>query len=332
MTRLPTVCAPIPGKPLKLYLATNDEAIGALIAQDDQEGIERPVYYVSRKLKDVETHYPRAERACLALIYAAQQLRHYLLAHTVQLLTKSHPIHPLLRRPVLSGRLAQWLLQLSEFKIIAITPTAVRGQAIADLLSNFPREDCWDITDEVPGDLPAVALMEAAGAAWTLRFDGSSTTSKGGDGIVLSKNTRETAAMSFKLDFPCTNNMAEYEAYLTDLTVAREMGIKHLQVIGDSNLVVCHARGDFALKEPSLAPYRAMAQRLEDSFDKFNIEHSLRSDNRFADALATLGSKVRFKGATTDVTIVKRPIPVIQMLKEEFFEQTAGSDRLAISH
>ena len=35
MTRLPTVCAPIPGKPLKLYLATNDEAIGALIAQDD---------------------------------------------------------------------------------------------------------------------------------------------------------------------------------------------------------------------------------------------------------------------------------------------------------
>ena len=72
MTKLPTVCAPILGKPLKLYLATNNEAIRALIAQDDQEGIERPVYYVSRKLKDAETRYLRAERACLALIYAAQ--------------------------------------------------------------------------------------------------------------------------------------------------------------------------------------------------------------------------------------------------------------------
>ena len=47
MTRLPTVCAPTPGKPLKLYLATNDEAIGALIAQDDQEGKEQPIYYIS---------------------------------------------------------------------------------------------------------------------------------------------------------------------------------------------------------------------------------------------------------------------------------------------
>ena len=130
--------------------------------------------------------------------------------------------------------------------------------------------------------------------------------------------------MSFKLDFPCINNMAEYEAYLTGLAVAREMGIKRLRVIGDSNLVVCQAKGDFALKEPFLAPYRTMAQRLEDSFEEFNIEHSLKSDNRFADALATLGSKIRFEGATTDVTIVKRPIPVVQMLKEEFSDQPLG--------
>ena len=83
MTKLPTVCAPVLGKPLKLYLATNNESIGALIAQDDQEGIKRLVYYVSRKLKDAETRYQMVERACLGLVYAAQRLRHYLLAHTV---------------------------------------------------------------------------------------------------------------------------------------------------------------------------------------------------------------------------------------------------------
>ena len=81
---------------------------------------------------------------------------------------------------------------------------------------------------------------------------------------------------------------------------------------------------EILLKEPSLAPYGAMAQRLEDSFEEFNIEHSLRSDNRFADALAILGSKIKFEGATTDVTIVKRPIPIVQMLKEELFDQPLG--------
>ena len=35
-------------------------------------------------------------------------------------------------------------------------------------------------------------------------------------------------AMSFELDFPCTNNMVEYESYLTSLVVSHEMGIKHL--------------------------------------------------------------------------------------------------------
>ena len=78
------------------------------------------------------------------------------------------------------------------------------------------------------GKLPAVALMETVGAVWILHFDGSSTTFKGGVGIVLSKSMGETVAMSFKLDFSCTNNMAEYEAYLTSLAVAHEMGIKHL--------------------------------------------------------------------------------------------------------
>ena len=106
MTKLPTVCAPIFGKPLRLYLASNSQAIGTLIAQEDGSGIEQPVYYVSRALKDAESRYLRAERSCLALIYASQRLRHYFLAHKVQLMTKSHLIRSLLQRPVLSGRLA----------------------------------------------------------------------------------------------------------------------------------------------------------------------------------------------------------------------------------
>jgi ribonuclease HI len=133
-------------------------------------------------------------------------------------------------------------------------------------------------------------MANLADATWTLRFDGSSTAVSGGARIVLFRDNGEAVPKFFKLDFPCSNNVAEYEAYLTGLTVAREMGIKHLKVVEDSNLVVCQAQGEFSLKEPSLAPYRALAQKLEAKFVTFEIEHAQRNENRYADALATLGS------------------------------------------
>jgi hypothetical protein len=83
MTKLPTVCALIPGKSLRLYLASNNQAIGALIAQENDNGVEQPIYYVSRTLKDAESRYSGAERSCLTLIYASQRLRHYFLAHKI---------------------------------------------------------------------------------------------------------------------------------------------------------------------------------------------------------------------------------------------------------
>ena len=64
-----------------------------------------------------------------------------------------------------------------------------------------------------------------------------------------------------------------------------------------------------------------MAQMLEDSFEGFDIQHSQRFDNRFADALATLGARISFEGTATEVTIIKKPVSAIQVLKEEFFER-----------
>ena len=96
---------------------------------------------MSKALRDVETHYPRAERTCLSLIYVAQKLRHYLLAHTVHLMTKSNPIRTLLQRPVLLGRLAQWLLQLSKYDMMPVMPRRVKGQPIVELLAQFLGED-----------------------------------------------------------------------------------------------------------------------------------------------------------------------------------------------
>ena len=72
-----------------------------------------------------------------------------------------------------------------------------------------------------------------------MKFDGSSTTQLREVGVVLYHEEDKEVVLSFKLEFPCSNNAAEYEAYLTGLATALEMGVKHLKVMGDSNLMVC---------------------------------------------------------------------------------------------
>ena len=148
-----TMQAPTHKKPLLLYMATNSYAIGALIAQEDGGSVEQPMYYISCALKDAETHYPRAERACLAILYALQRLHHYFLAYEVWLITKSYTIKALLQQPILPGRISQWLLQLSQYDLRMGTPRAVKSQAPADLLAQFPGEEEFPLGDEVPGEV-----------------------------------------------------------------------------------------------------------------------------------------------------------------------------------
>ena len=137
------------------------------------------------------------------------------------------------------------------------------------------------------------------------RFDGSTIIASNRVGIILSCEDGNTIPLSFKLGFSCSNNAVEYEAYLTRLTVALNIGVKHMRVLGDSNLVVSQVKGDFTLREQSLAAYRNWAQRLEQEFQTFSIEYAQRSENRFADVLATLGSQVPFEGRDTLIRIGK---------------------------
>ena len=48
-----------------------------------------------------------------------------------------------------------------------------------------------------------------------MKFDGSSTTQSGGVEVVLHYEEDKAVTLSFKLEFPCLNNTAEYEAYQT---------------------------------------------------------------------------------------------------------------------
>ena len=204
---------------------------------------------------------------------------------------------------------------MSQYDLKMGTPKAVKSQAIADLLAQFPGEEEFLLDDE---DLGEVAMVEEFREQWVMKFDVSSTTQSRGVGVVLYHEEDEAVVLLFKLEFPYSNNTKEYEAYLTGLATTLEMGVKHLKVMGDLNLVVYQAKGIFSLKEPNLASYRAMAQKMEEKFSTFEIEHTPRNEIRFADVLAALGSQIIFEGDITRIEVSKRKESIIEMLKERF--------------
>ena len=83
----PVLMPPILGKPLKLYISAANESIGSLLTQDNEEGHEQSIYYLSRRLNDCETRYTSVEKLCLALYFSAVKLRHYLLPSTVYVIS-----------------------------------------------------------------------------------------------------------------------------------------------------------------------------------------------------------------------------------------------------
>ena len=73
---------------------------------------------------------------------------------------------------------------------------------------------------------------------WTLFFDGSKTLEGLGAGCVLIDPKNNKHFLSCRLEFECTNNMAEYEALVQGLRKAIELKVSNLKVFGDSEIIV----------------------------------------------------------------------------------------------
>ena len=69
------------------YIAVAPHAVSLVLVRDDN-GVQRPVYYVSKSLHEAEVRYLLLEKAILAMVHATRKLRHYFQAHTVIILTQ----------------------------------------------------------------------------------------------------------------------------------------------------------------------------------------------------------------------------------------------------
>ena len=69
------------------YIAVTPHAVSLVLIRDDN-GIQRPVYYVSKSLHEAEVRYLRLEKAILAVVHTTRKLPHYFQAYTVIVLTQ----------------------------------------------------------------------------------------------------------------------------------------------------------------------------------------------------------------------------------------------------
>lgn len=71
-------------------------------------------------------------------MFATQKLRHYLLNAEVHVMVKFDPLKHLFSKTDLSGRLAKWVMMLTEFDLKFVSQRAVKGQALTDNLVKAP--------------------------------------------------------------------------------------------------------------------------------------------------------------------------------------------------
>ncbi|KAL5551045.1 hypothetical protein UlMin_001221 [Ulmus minor] len=233
--KAPVLSKPMQGETLILYLAVSEAAVSSVLIRLENN-VQLPVFYVSRALLDPETRYPEA------------------------------PLRQILQNPECSGRLAKWAIELSKFDIEYKPRTSIKGQAMADFISEFTRLDLV-LTRENSGE------DSWTNPVWKLFVDESTNQEGSGIGIVLESPKQEKVLKALRLEFLVSNNEAEYEALLTGLKMARELDVKAIHVFCDSKLVSAQVNTEFQAREPRMAAYLQLAQSVISCFDSFEITH-----------------------------------------------------------
>ncbi|CAN6720148.1 unnamed protein product [Malus baccata var. baccata] len=283
LTSPPVLVPPQRGKPLKLYISASERSIESLLAQNNEGGNEQAVYYLSRILTEVETRYFPVERLCLALYFTANKLRHYMLPCHVHIIAKTDVIKYMLSKPMLAGRIGKWILALSEFSFQYVPQKAVKGQAIADLLTEHQESQSEVIN--IPGSLEVTSVWipprsDVSGkedwilqeirrvtglwiTSWKLYFDGSHTQKAAGAVIVIVNPQGVYHYYSFLLYYQeNTNNRAEYEALIIGLEILLDLGAAEVEVFGDSELMINQLNGEFKCRHITMARYYMAATQL----------------------------------------------------------------------
>ena len=148
--------------------------------------------------------------------------------------------------------MAKWAIELAPYTIHYQPRTAIKSQALADFLVD------WAETQYLP---PAPDSTH-----WRMHFEGSKMRTGLGAGVVLTSPKGDKLKYALQIHFAASNNVAEYEALIHGLRLAKELSIRRILCYGDSDLVVQQSSGDWDAKDANMASYRFLVQQLSGYF------------------------------------------------------------------
>ena len=142
--------------------------------------------------------------------------------------------------PKATERMALWAIEISEFDIKYRPRTRIKGQAVADFIVEFAQSE---------------AKAVGAAAQWSIHTDGSSNRRAGGAEVVIQTPKGDKIECMIQLDFPTTNNEAEYEALVAGLDLAKAVGAENIVLHCDSQVVTSQINGGYKCKNERMKRY-----------------------------------------------------------------------------
>ena len=121
-------------------------------------------------------------------------------------------------------------------------------------------------------------------------FDRSLMKTGAGVGLLFVSPLAVHMRYVIRIHFAASNNIAEYEALVNGLKIAIELGVRRLDVRGDSQLVINQVMKASNCHNPKMEAYCKEVRQLEDKFHGLELVHIARRYNEAADELAKIAS------------------------------------------
>ncbi|XP_078246503.1 uncharacterized protein LOC144588161 [Pogona vitticeps] len=135
----PVLRAPDFDREVIIYTDASNSGVGAVLCQEDENGDQHPVSYLSRKLQKGERHLATVEKECLAIVDAIRKAKPYIWGRHFILCTDHSPLQWLKTMKTHNSKLMRWALNLQDYDFEV---KVVRGSVncVADALSRRPEE------------------------------------------------------------------------------------------------------------------------------------------------------------------------------------------------
>jgi len=190
------------------------------------------------------------------------------------MVVSSFPLGEIIQSREATGRITKWSVELRSETLTYAPRKAIKSQALVDFIME------WTDSQLPPAQVQA--------ELWTMYFDGSLMKTGAGAGLLFVSPLGVHMRYVIRIHFTASNNIVEYEALVNRLKIAIELGVRCLDVRGDSQLVIDQVMKASSCHDPKMEVYCKEVRRLKDKFHGLKLVHIARRYNEAADKLAKI--------------------------------------------